>query len=109
MIEVDDILEGGWSPRHKELMEKFYKRFVCGKRLVLMDTPGGTRVSGIRVQQHSDYSFTYDMNEYASKNMEIIEKPRGFITNTKEIDDATLSQVVTSNGKIGWIGTNGGI
>ena len=47
------------------------------------------------------------MNEYADKNMEIIEKPRGFITNTKEIDDATLSQVVTSNGKIGWIGTNG--
>ena len=63
MIEVDDILEGGWTPRHKTLMDKFYKRFVCGQKLVLMDTPGGTRVSGIRVQQHSDYSFTYDMNE----------------------------------------------
>ena len=31
MIEVDDILEGGWSPRHKTLMENFNKRFVCGK------------------------------------------------------------------------------
>ena len=39
--------------------------------------------------------------------MKVIDKPRGFYTHTKEIDDPTLSEVVTSNGKIGWIGTNG--
>ena len=47
------------------------------------------------------------MNEYAKNNMEVIEKPRGFYTHTTEADDSSLSEVVTSNGKIRWIGTNG--
>ena len=106
LIEVDDIMEGG-NARHDSKMDEFYKKFKCGKKVVLQDTPEGTRISGIRVKQHKDFSFTYDMNEYAKNNMKVIDKPRGFYSNTKEIDDPTLSEVVTSNGKIGWIGTNG--
>ena len=46
------------------------------------------------------------MLEYA-KSMTEISVPRGFHTHVKEIDDKVLSQVVSVNGKIGWIGGNG--
>ena len=36
-----------------------------------------------------------------------IDVPRGFATHTTEIPDAIMSKVVSSNGKIGWIGGNG--
>eukprot|EP00973_Karenia_brevis_P007446 1006978-Karenia_brevis.AAC.1 len=31
LIEVDDILEGGPSHRHREYFARFYKRWKCGK------------------------------------------------------------------------------
>ena len=47
------------------------------------------------------------MNEYADPHMHPINIPRGFLTHTKELDDERMSEVVSCNGKIGWIGTNG--
>ena len=66
----------------------------------------GTLIGGIRVVQHPDFTFTWHMNEYID-TMKIIEVPRGFISQTKELDEAYMSEVVTSNGKIGWVGGNG--
>jgi hypothetical protein len=39
--------------------------------------------------------------------MSIIDIPRGFKTHTTELSDDYMSQVMSSNGKIGWIGGNG--
>ena len=59
------------------------KKFKCGKKVVLQDTPEGTRISGLRVKQYKDFSITYDMNEYAKNNMKLFDKPRGFYTHTQ--------------------------
>jgi len=107
LIEVDDLLEGG-SPRHRKLMEKFYTKYKCGKKKRLVDLKAeGTLISGIRVHQHQDFSFTWNMNEYARDHMKPIMVARGFATHAKEIDNSQLSQVMSVNGKIGWLGGNG--
>ena len=67
----------------------------------------GTRISGIRVIQHSDYSFTWHMNEYVKESMTPIQVPRGFISQTEKLDEDRMSEVVSLNGKIGWLGGNG--
>ena len=36
LIEVDDLLEGV-TPEHRDRMEKFYKKYKCGKRKKIMD------------------------------------------------------------------------
>ena len=46
------------------------------------------------------------MNEYA-ETMSTIDVPRGFMSHTKELDEGRISEVVSCNGKIGWIGGNG--
>ena len=77
LIEVDDILEGG-NEEHRARMKKFYQKYKCGKSKRIVDLKEeGTRISGIRVKQNPDYTFTWDMNEYA-KDMEKIELPRGY-------------------------------
>jgi hypothetical protein len=107
LIEVDDILEAG-EKSHRNAMEKFYAKYKCGKMKKLQDLGDeGTRISGIRVKQLKDFSFRWHMNEYAQKDMFLIDVPRGFITNTKEISEDMMSKVISSNGKIGWIGGNG--
>ena len=76
LIEVDDILEGG-NERHQKQMAQFYKKYNCGKCKKLQDLGDeGTLISGIRVIQHKDYSFTWHMKEYAEK-MSTIDRPRG--------------------------------
>ena len=47
------------------------------------------------------------MTEYADTQMQYIEVPRGFLTNTTELDNKHMSEVVSCNGKIGWLGGNG--
>ena len=107
LIEVDDILEAG-GKTHRDTIEKFYAKYQCGKRKKLQDLGDeGTRISGIRVKQLADFSFRWHMKEYAAKDMLYIDVPRGFATSTTEIPDAVMSKVVSSNGKIGWIGGNG--
>ena len=66
----------------------------------------GTLISGVRVIQHHDFSFTWHMQHYVD-DMAPIEVPRGFIGQTAEIDDATMSKVMSCNGQIGWLGGNG--
>ena len=101
------ILEGG-DEEHRGRMKIFYKKYQCGKQKRLMDLgKEGTLISGIRVIQHPDYSFTWRMTEYADKAMSLIEIPRGFLSNPKELDEKRLSQVVSCSGQIGWIGSNG--
>eukprot|EP00973_Karenia_brevis_P024875 3428170-Karenia_brevis.AAC.1 len=48
LIEVDDILDGGPSPRHREYFERFYKRWKSGKCKKLRDEKEGTLISGVR-------------------------------------------------------------
>ena len=107
LIEVDDVLEGG-NAAHRKQMESFYAKFKCGKKINLFELgKTGTRISGIRVCQNKDYTFEWHMNEYVDNEMSIIDIPRGFKTHTKELSDDYMSQVMSSNGKIGWIGGNG--
>ena len=37
----------------------------------------------------------------------MIETPRGFLSNTKELDDNSMNKVISANGQIGWLGSNG--
>ena len=107
LIEVDDLLEGG-DEVHRKRMETFYAKYQCGKRKKLQDLGDeGTLISGIRVIQKADFSFVWHMNEYSDKAMSYIDIPRGYLTQTKEIDDKRLSEVISCNGKIGWLGGNG--
>ena len=64
-------------------------------------------ISGIRFRQLKDYSFIWDMQEYADDKLKMLEPPRGLITTTKELDDKWIGQILACNGKIGWLGSNG--
>ena len=47
------------------------------------------------------------MQEYTDKDLQYIDVPRGFLSQTGEIDDVHMSAVISSNGRIGWLGGNG--
>ena len=106
LLEVDDIFEAG-TDRHRKLMVGFYLRYKCGKYKKLLDLGSeGTLISGVRVKQNKDYSFDWDMIEYASK-MHAISTERGYLSSVAEIDDKKMGEVISVNGKIGWLGGNG--
>ena len=67
----------------------------------------GSLISGIRVIQNKDFSFTWHMSEYVEKQMSLIKTPRGLLSSSKELTDEYMSQVISCNGKIGWLGGNG--
>eukprot|EP00973_Karenia_brevis_P037624 5191832-Karenia_brevis.AAC.1 len=50
LIEVDDILEGGSSARHRKKLTDFYRRWKCGrcKRLRDKGEEEGTLIPGQR-------------------------------------------------------------
>ena len=107
LIEVDDLLDGG-NDLHRQNMTSFYSKYKCGKCKPMISLGDeGTLISGVRVIQYKDFSFAWHMNEYAQNNMSEINIPRGFLTSTTELDDRRISEVLTSNGQIGWIGSNG--
>ena len=107
LIEVDDILEGG-TAEHRARMDLFYKKYQCGKRKCIQELRSeGTLISGARVIQRKDFSFVWHMEEYVEKTLQSIDYPRGLLSNTKELDDAHLAAVVSCNGKIGWLSSNG--
>ena len=92
-------------------MKQFYAKYKCGKSKKIMDLgEEGTLISGIRVKQKPDFSFTWDMTEYA-KTLEKIELPRGYYAQVekekKTISEQMLGKVKALNGKIGWLGGNG--
>ena len=106
LVEVDDILEGG-NAVHRKNMDKFFAKYKCGKRKNMRELgQEGTLISGIRMRQNKDYSFTWHMNEYVDK-LKLIEVPRGFMTHVEEISESDMSQVMTVNGKIGWLSGTG--
>ena len=89
-------------------MESFYRQCSFGKRKRIIDEGDtGTLISGRRVRQLQDYSFVWDMDDYASKHMKAIEAPRGLLSSTEDLSDDMMSQVETCNGQIGWLGGNG--
>ena len=89
-------------------MESFYSRWKCGKKKKLVDLGDeGTLISGIRVMQHKDFSFTWHMEEYVNSKLSLIDTPRGFMSETTELDDTFMNKVVSLSGKIGWLGSNG--
>eukprot|EP00973_Karenia_brevis_P042126 5832754-Karenia_brevis.AAC.1 len=78
LIEVDDILEGGSTARHRKNFEGFYRRWTCGKRKKLRDKgeEEGTLISGVRDIQHKDFSLTWHMEAYVGEKLALIETPR---------------------------------
>eukprot|EP00973_Karenia_brevis_P030128 4152534-Karenia_brevis.AAC.1 len=50
LIEVDDILEGGPTARHRKKIDRFYRRWKCGKCKRLRDKgeEDGTLISGVK-------------------------------------------------------------
>ena len=64
-------------------------------------------ISGKRVRQLPDYSFLWDMDDYSQDKLKSIDVPRGFMSNTAELDQSMLDKVGTCNGQIGWLGGNG--
>ena len=47
------------------------------------------------------------MQRYAEEKMSLIETPRGFLSYIKELDDNYMNKVISANGQIGWLGSNG--
>eukprot|EP00973_Karenia_brevis_P012560 1704854-Karenia_brevis.AAC.1 len=47
------------------------------------------------------------MEAYVDEKLAFIATPRGFLSNTEEVDETWMNKVVSSNGQIGWIGSNG--
>ena len=60
----------------------------------------GSLISGIRVRQHKDFTFSWHMNEYVDKSLRPVEVRRGFISQSKEaaeeVDDMTMSDILFS-------------
>eukprot|EP00973_Karenia_brevis_P007739 1051151-Karenia_brevis.AAC.1 len=50
LIEVDDILDGGPTARHRMKFKRFYRRWKCAKFKKLRDKgeEDGTLISGVR-------------------------------------------------------------
>eukprot|EP00973_Karenia_brevis_P077559 10776172-Karenia_brevis.AAC.1 len=47
------------------------------------------------------------MEAYVHEKLALIEAPSGFLSNTEAFDETWMNNVVSSNGQIGWIGSNG--
>eukprot|EP00973_Karenia_brevis_P058503 8147396-Karenia_brevis.AAC.1 len=47
------------------------------------------------------------MEAFVEEKLALIETPRGFLSNTEELDETWMNKVVSSNGQVGWIGSNG--
>ena len=60
---VDDVLEGG-SPAHRALMSKLQTKGKLVKVKRLKDDSKGTVYSGVRLEQLTDCSFNYSMDDY---------------------------------------------
>ena len=73
------------------MMDQFYAKYKCGQTKKIMDLgEEGALISGIRVKQKPDFSFTWDMNEYA-KTLEKIELPRGYYAQMENINPSTTT------------------
>ena len=93
LLDVDDLVEAG-GPEPRRLMDNFYKKYQFGKVLRVKDAgESGTLVIGRRVRQMADHSFVVDMNDYARDRLQEIKTPRGYLSNTEEIDENMLKQV----------------
>lgn len=58
------------SGKRTKWMSAFYDKYQCGKRKKLIDLgDDGPLISGIRVRQAKDFSFTWDMNEYVCQGI----------------------------------------
>ena len=57
--------------------------------------------------QHSDFRITVSMDEYVKSKLCLIEVPRGYLSNTKEISDGMLTNAKGVNGGLGWLASTG--
>ena len=89
-------------------MEQFYSKWKCGKRKTLRECgTEGSMISGVNVVQHQDYSFTWHMQRYVEEKLALIETPRGFLSGTQELSEDWMNKVISANGQVGWLGSNG--
>ena len=47
------------------------------------------------------------MDEYVKTKLHLIEVPKGFLSNTKEISEGMLTNVQGVNGGLGWLSATG--
>ena len=81
LLDVDDFIEGG-DKVHRDIIEKFYNKYKCGKRVNLYRTVEGVLFAGRRLTQQKDYSFRITMDEYVKSSLKFIEVPRGYLSQT---------------------------
>ena len=92
LLDVDDFIEGG-DEVHRATMDKFYKKYKCGKAVDLVQAGNeGTIFCGRRVIQGRDFGITVSMNEYVKNKLSKIEVPRGYIKDTKAVSDGMITQ-----------------
>ena len=72
---------------------------VAKKENLMESGTEGSMISGIHVVQHQDYSFSWHMQRYAEEKLSLIETPRGFLSNTKELDDNYMNKVIFAKGQ----------
>ena len=100
LIEVDDILEGG-DEYHQACMNKNYDKYLCGKPKNLQSLGDeGTLISGIRVMQRRDFSFSWHMNDYIRDTLRPIDVPRGCLAQNPVLGDTHVPKILTGNGQI---------
>lgn len=92
VLDVGDLIEGG-TDEHRRRMDRFYKKYKCGKQLRIKDNrDDGTLVVGRRVVQREDSGFRLSMHDLAEKKIWPIEVPRGYLSQDGQVDDEVLHQ-----------------
>ena len=107
LLDVDDFIEGG-KEAHRKAMEGFYAKYRCGKAADLMSAgQEGTLFAGRRVVQNRENRITVSMDEYVRTKLHPIEVPKGYLSNTKEINEGMLTKVKGVYGGLGLLAAAG--
>ena len=57
--------------------------------------------------QSRDYRITASMDEYVKTKLHLIEVPKGYLLNAKEISEEMITNVQGVNGGVGWLSATG--
>eukprot|EP00973_Karenia_brevis_P088083 12213764-Karenia_brevis.AAC.1 len=75
-LRLTTFLEGGPTARHRKQFDSFYRRWKGGKCKELRDKgeEDGTLISGARVIQHKDFSFTWHMEASVGERLALMSR-----------------------------------
>ena len=57
--------------------------------------------------KNPDFRITMSMDEYVKSKLRLVEVPKGYLSNTKEISDGMLTNIKGVNGGLGWLASTG--